>query len=88
MWDSPASCIQAAKAAGYHVIATHFNPNAVSIHGVDWTRPTAVILGNEREGVTCLTADGSLTWMLVLSHSRPLLKQIDVPAMVHFAESS
>ena len=50
MWDSPASCIQTAKAAGYHVVATHFDPDAVSIHDVDWTQPTAVILGNEREG--------------------------------------
>lgn len=50
MWDSPASCIQTAKASGYHVVATHFDPGAVSIHDVDWTQPTAVILGNEREG--------------------------------------
>lgn len=50
MWDSPVSCIQTAKAAGYHVVATHFDPDAVSIHDVDWTQPTAVILGNEREG--------------------------------------
>ncbi len=50
MWDSPALCIQTAKAAGYHVVATHFDPDAVSIHDVDWTQPTAVILGNEREG--------------------------------------
>lgn len=55
MWDSPSSCIQAAKAAGYQVVATHFDSKAVSIHEVDWTQPTAVILGNEREGsnLTC-----------------------------------
>ncbi|DBA76390.1 TPA: hypothetical protein ACH3X1_010096 [Trebouxia sp. C0004] len=52
MWDSPASCIQTAQAAGYHVVATHFDPDAVSIHDIDWTQPTAVILGNEREGVS------------------------------------
>ncbi len=52
MWDSPASCIQTAKAAGYHVVATHFDPDAVSIHDVDWTQPTVVILGNEREGTS------------------------------------
>lgn len=50
MWDSPPACIQAAKAAGYQVLATHFDSKAVSIHEVDWTQPTAVILGNEREG--------------------------------------
>ena len=50
MWDSPSACIDNAKAAGYHVLATHFDPEAVTIHEVDWTRPTAVLLGNEREG--------------------------------------
>ena len=50
MWDSASVCIGHAKAAGYKVVATHFDPDAVSMHDVDWTQPTAVILGNEREG--------------------------------------
>jgi tRNA (guanosine-2'-O-)-methyltransferase len=35
---------------GYQVVATHLSPNAVDISSVDWTRPTAVVLGNEKEG--------------------------------------
>ena len=50
MWDSATACIANAKAAGYHVVATHFDTKAVSIHDVDWTQPTAVLLGNERQG--------------------------------------
>lgn len=50
MWDTAASCINHAKASGYRVVATHFDPAAVSIHDVDWTQPTAILLGNEREG--------------------------------------
>ena len=50
LWDSATACIRNAKAAGYHVVATHFDSEAVSIHDVDWTRPTAILLGNEREG--------------------------------------
>lgn len=50
MWDTVASCIGNAKASGYQVVATHFDPEAVSIHDVDWTQPTAILLGNEREG--------------------------------------
>ncbi|KAL3153380.1 hypothetical protein ABBQ38_011719 [Trebouxia sp. C0009 RCD-2024] len=52
MWDTAASCINNAKASGYRVVATHFDPAAVSIHDVDWTEPTAILLGNEREGVS------------------------------------
>ena len=51
MWDTTASCINNAKASGYRVVATHFDPDAVSIHDVDWTQPTAILLGNEREGM-------------------------------------
>ena len=54
MWDSPSDCINTARAAGFHVVATHFDPEAVSIHDVDWTQPTAVVLGNERDGEASL----------------------------------
>lgn len=50
MWDSPSACIADAKAAGYHVVATHMDASAIPMHAVDWTQPTAVILGNERDG--------------------------------------
>ena len=55
MWDTAASCIENAKASGYRVVATHFDPEAVSIHDVDWTQPTAILLGNEREGMQPVT---------------------------------
>lgn len=50
LWDSATDCISSAKAAGYHVVATQFDAQAVSIHEIDWTQPTAVVLGNERAG--------------------------------------
>ena len=57
MWDTAASCINNAKASGYRVVATHFDPAAVSIHDVDWTQPTAILLGNEREGTASNQGD-------------------------------
>ena len=50
MWDSATACISDVKAAGFRVVATHMDAAAVPIHDVDWTQPTAVILGNERDG--------------------------------------
>ena len=72
MWDTAASCIGNAKASGYRVVATHFDPDAVSIHDVDWTQPTAILLGNEREGRRLTTdstmlkvnAEGLVVWLV------------------------
>lgn len=51
-WEDTASCLAAVKAAGYQVVVTHLSKSAVTIQEVDWTRPTAVILGNEKSGVS------------------------------------
>eukprot|EP00873_Tetraselmis_striata_P040173 jgi/Tetstr1/460437/TSEL_005696.t1 len=51
-WYSTADCIEHAKAAGYQVVVTHLREDAVGIHEVDWSKPTAVILGNEEKGVS------------------------------------
>mmetsp|Transcript_1994 Transcript_1994/g.4701 ORF Transcript_1994/g.4701 Transcript_1994/m.4701 type:complete len:255 (-) Transcript_1994:506-1270(-) len=49
-WGSTADCLQHAKAAGFQVVVTHLREDAVDIADVDWTRPTAVLLGNEAAG--------------------------------------
>lgn len=50
--ENTASCMAALKAAGFQVVVTHLGPSSVSIQDVDWTRPTAVVLGNEAAGVS------------------------------------
>lgn len=40
------------KERGFTIYATHLDPQAESIFEVDWTRPAAIIMGNERLGVT------------------------------------
>lgn len=32
------------------VVVTHLRADAIDVRDVDWTRPTAIVLGNEREG--------------------------------------
>eukprot|EP00208_Stichococcus_sp_RCC1054_P006351 CAMPEP_0206144912 /NCGR_PEP_ID=MMETSP1473-20131121/25873_1 /ASSEMBLY_ACC=CAM_ASM_001109 /TAXON_ID=1461547 /ORGANISM="Stichococcus sp, Strain RCC1054" /LENGTH=277 /DNA_ID=CAMNT_0053540937 /DNA_START=461 /DNA_END=1294 /DNA_ORIENTATION=+ len=51
-FTSPLECIQQAKASGYQVIVTHLTDDAVDIKDVDWTKPTAIVLGNEKHGVS------------------------------------
>lgn len=42
---------QALKAGGYQVLATSCSPQAKALGEYDFTRPTAVIMGNEHSGV-------------------------------------
>ncbi|GLI68939.1 hypothetical protein VaNZ11_013368 [Volvox africanus] len=52
LWDSTTECLAAVRAGGYQVITTHLSKSSVTIQEVDWTRPTAFILGNEKFGVS------------------------------------
>ena len=45
-------CLLRAKRLGYQVVATHLSPDAVDISQIDWTRPTAFVMGNEEKGET------------------------------------
>jgi len=40
------------KGRGFKIYTTHLATDAVSIHDIDWTQPSAVILGNENRGVS------------------------------------
>lgn len=50
-WESPSACAAYLKAEGYQIVATHLDA-AVPISEVDFTRPTALVFGNERDGVS------------------------------------
>ncbi len=51
-WPSPAACIPQLQKQGYHVVATHLDDTAVNIDQIDFTKPTALVFGNEKNGVT------------------------------------
>ncbi|MDQ2068903.1 tRNA (guanosine(18)-2'-O)-methyltransferase TrmH [Natronospira bacteriovora] len=40
------------KASGHRIVAAHFSPRARDFREVDYTRPTALLLGNELSGVS------------------------------------
>ena len=40
------------KAADMQILATNFSETAVDFREIDYTKPTAVIMGNERDGVS------------------------------------
>ncbi len=50
-WDQPAACVRSLKERGYQVCATHLEA-ARPMADIDFSKPTALVLGNEREGVS------------------------------------
>ncbi|QOR61045.1 TrmH family RNA methyltransferase [Sulfurovum sp. ST-21] len=46
------SFLKQKKDEGYQIFVTHLDENAVSFREVDYTRPTLIIVGNEKEGVS------------------------------------
>ncbi len=59
--SSASSAVEELKAQGYQIWATDLNTSN-SIDDVDWGRPTAFVLGNEKDGVSAemlALADGS-----------------------------
>lgn len=51
-WPTPADCVAHLRGQGYCLVATHLRADAVPVEAVDFTRKTALVFGNERDGVT------------------------------------
>lgn len=50
-WNKTLDCWQKLKEEGYQVCVTSLQ-SSKPIGEIDWTRPTAIVLGNEKEGVS------------------------------------
>ncbi len=51
-WATPSAAASHLREAGYRLVATHLHADAVPLRELDFTRPTALIFGNEEEGVS------------------------------------
>jgi tRNA (guanosine-2'-O-)-methyltransferase len=49
-FESPRACVKDLQSRGYQIVATHLEAS-VPLETVDFTRPTAIVFGNERDGV-------------------------------------
>ncbi|XP_022774541.1 uncharacterized protein LOC111316725 isoform X2 [Durio zibethinus] len=52
LWNSPKECFELLKSRGYRIATTHVGMDAVSIYDMDWSRPTAIVVGNENRGIS------------------------------------
>lgn len=60
--------VAALKAQGMQIVTAHLSPQAVDFHEVDYTKPTALLMGAEKEGVSaqgCELADIHVTIPMV-----------------------
>ncbi|EOA20925.1 hypothetical protein CARUB_v10001258mg [Capsella rubella] len=51
-WDTPKECFNALKSRGYRIATTHLGMDTVSIYDMDWSCPTAIVVGNEGSGIS------------------------------------
>jgi tRNA (guanosine-2'-O-)-methyltransferase len=51
-WESPEDCVQTLRRGGYRILATHLDDTAKPIEAFDFREPTAIVLGNERDGIS------------------------------------
>lgn len=51
-WETSQACVEHLRREGYAVVVTHLDETAVPIDAIDFTRRTALVFGNERDGVS------------------------------------
>ncbi|PON65979.1 tRNA/rRNA methyltransferase [Parasponia andersonii] len=52
LWDSIQECFKVLKSRGYRITTTHVGMDAVSVYEMDWSCPTAIVVGNENKGIS------------------------------------
>ncbi|CAK9322699.1 unnamed protein product [Citrullus colocynthis] len=52
LWNSTPECFKILKSRGYRIVSTHLGTNAVSVYDMDWSCPTAIVVGNESRGIS------------------------------------
>ncbi|XP_004232187.1 uncharacterized protein [Solanum lycopersicum] len=52
LWDSVHECFTVLKSRGYRIATTHLGMDTVSVYDMDWSCPTAIVVGNELRGIS------------------------------------
>ncbi len=56
-YGQPADCLAHLRDRGFQVVTGALTPESVPIHAIDFSRPTAMVFGNEHEGLTSAFLD-------------------------------
>uniref|UniRef100_A0A0E0LKL0 tRNA/rRNA methyltransferase SpoU type domain-containing protein n=1 Tax=Oryza punctata TaxID=4537 RepID=A0A0E0LKL0_ORYPU len=52
LWNSTAECFEALKRRGYRIATTYLGNDSVCVYDMDWSHPTAIVVGNELMGIS------------------------------------
>jgi len=55
---TPAACFEPLKKAGFEIVATHLQKDAIPYTDIDFAKPVALVFGSESEGIS----DGALAF--------------------------
>ena len=84
---APASCLEPLKKAGYEIVATHLQRDAVPYTDVDFARPVAVVFGSEAEGISddCLAFADRVVRIPMLGMVQSLNLSVSVAVILYEA---
>jgi len=84
---TPAACLEPLKKAGFEIVATHLQRDAVPYTEVDLARPVALVFGSEAEGISedCLTFADRVVRIPMLGMVQSLNLSVSVAVMLYEA---
>lgn len=83
-WKSTKDCIQNLKDLGYQIVATHLDARAKPISDVDFGKPTAIVFGNEKDGISPEMIEQADQTIIIPMHGFVQSFNISVAAAIAF----
>ena len=85
--SSPAACLEPLKKAGFEIVATHLQRDAVPYTDVDLAKPVVLIFGSEAEGISddCLAFADKIVRIPMLGMVQSLNLSVSVAVMLYEA---
>lgn len=86
-WNSTTDCFNSLKSQGYKIAVTHLSAHSVPIEEIDFTHPTALVFGNEQDGISAEAADQADYSVIIPMHGFVQSFNISVAAALslHYA---
>jgi tRNA (guanosine-2'-O-)-methyltransferase len=85
--STPAACLEPLKKAGYEIVATHLQRDAVPYTDVEFAKPVALVFGSEADGISdaCLAFADKVVRIPMLGMVQSLNLSVSVAVMLYEA---
>jgi tRNA (guanosine-2'-O-)-methyltransferase len=84
---TPAECLEPLKKAGFEIVATHLQRDAIPYTDIDFARPITLVFGSEAEGISdsCLAFADRVVRIPMLGMVQSLNLSVSVAVMLYEA---